>query len=112
MIMLPLLTAYVDFLAIFGGFLSESLSSNVTFRLYFSEVISSLTMLDLIPGIGKTAVFGFLIGLIGAYQGFTTSRGTEGVGKAATTSVVLASLNIIFVDMIIIQLSLLLFGSG
>ena len=64
------------------------------------------------PGIGKTAVFGFLIGLIGAYEGFNTSRGTEGVGRAATTSVVVASLNIIFVDMLIIQLTLLLFGSG
>ena len=111
-IMLPLLTAYVDFLAIFGGFLSETMSSNTTMKLYFAEVISSLTFLDILPGIGKTAVFGFIIGLIGAYEGFNTSRGTEGVGRAATTSVVVASLNIIFVDMLIIQLTLLLFGSG
>ncbi len=111
-IMMPLLTAYVDFLSIFGGYLSEVLSSNTTFQLYFSEVISSLKFLDVIPGVGKTIVFGYIIGLIGAYQGFNTTRGTEGVGRAATTAVVLASLNIIFVDMVIIQLTLMLFGGG
>ncbi|MBI5647035.1 MAG: ABC transporter permease [Ignavibacteriae bacterium] len=110
-IMLPLLTAYVDFLAIFGGFLAEALASNSTFQLYFSETISSIKFLDLVPGVGKTAVFGYIIGLIGAYEGFNTTRGTEGVGRAATTSVVLASLNIIFVDMVIIQLTLIFFGS-
>jgi len=109
-IMLPLLTAYVDFLSIFGGYVAEVLAGNTTFPLYFSEVISSITMLDLIPGVMKTAVFGYMIGMIGAYQGFNSNRGTEGVGRAATTAVVLASLNIIFVDMIIIQLTLLFFG--
>jgi phospholipid/cholesterol/gamma-HCH transport system permease protein len=111
-IMLPLLTAWVDFLAIFGGFISEALSSNSTFALYFSEVISSLKLVDVIPGVGKTAVFGYIIGLIGAYQGFNTTHGTEGVGRAATTAVVLASLNIIFVDMIIVQLTLMIWGGG
>ncbi len=109
-LVLPLLTIYVDFLSIFGGFIAEWLSTNSTFQLYFSEVISSITFLDLIPGVGKTAVFGFIIGMIGAYQGFNTTRGTEGVGRAATTAVVLASLNIIFVDMIIVQLTLMIFG--
>ncbi|MDT8323408.1 MAG: ABC transporter permease [Bacteroidota bacterium] len=111
-IILPLLTAYVDFLAIFGGFLAEWLSFNSSFQLYFTEVIQSLTFYDLLPGIGKTLAFGYIIGVIGAYQGFNTSRGTEGVGRAATTAVVLASLNIIFLDMVIIQLTFLLFGSG
>lgn len=109
-IMLPLLTAYVDFLAIFGGYIAEALSGNFSFQLYFAEVISSITFLDVLPGVGKTAVFGFIIGMIGCYQGFHCEEGTEGVGKAATTAVVLASLNIIFVDMIIVQLTLMIFG--
>ncbi|MDH7516369.1 MAG: ABC transporter permease [Bacteroidota bacterium] len=110
-LMLPLLTVYVDFLSIFGGFIAEVLAGNTTFQLYFSDVISATTFLDLIPGVGKTAVFGFIIGIIGAYEGFHTTRGTEGVGRAATTAVVLASLNIIFVDMIIVQLTLMFFGA-
>jgi phospholipid/cholesterol/gamma-HCH transport system permease protein len=109
-IMMPLLTAYVDFLSIFGGYIAEYIDHNTTFQLYFSDVIFSLRFLDIIPGVGKTAIFGFIIGIIGAYEGFNTSQGTEGVGRAATTAVVLSSLNIIFVDMVIIEIILILFG--
>ncbi len=111
-IMLPLLTAYVDFLAITGGYAAEWIASNSSMQLYFTEVIQSLKFYDLLPGIGKTVAFGYIIGVIGAYQGFNTSRGTEGVGRAATTAVVIASLNIIFLDLVIIQLTILLFGTG
>ncbi len=110
-IMMPLLTAYVDFLSILGGYFAELLAGNSTFQLYFTEVILGLRLTDIIPGVGKTAVFGYIIGIIGAFQGYNTNRGTEGVGKAATTAVVLASLNIIFVDMVIVQLTLLIFGA-
>ncbi len=109
-IMMPLLTAYVDFLGIAGGYTAEFLAQNSTFELYFNDVIGSLQFLDVIPGIGKTAVFGFIIGIIGSYEGFHAAQGTEGVGRAATNAVVLSSLNIIFVDMIIIQLILIFFG--
>lgn len=112
MLILPLLTAYVDFLAIFGGFISEWVNANSSFQLYFTEVIQSLTFYDILPGVGKTIAFGYIIGVIGAYQGFNTSRGTEGVGRAATSAVVLASLNIIFLDMVIVQLTLLFLGPG
>ncbi len=111
-IILPLLSAYVDFLAVFGGYLAELASNNSSLQLYYTEVVSSLTFYDLLPGIGKTFAFGYIIGLFGAYQGFNTTRGTAGVGRAATTAVVLASLNIIFLDMVIVQLVLLLFGPG
>ncbi|MBN1447197.1 MAG: ABC transporter permease [Bacteroidetes bacterium] len=112
MIILPLLTAYVDFLAIFGGFLAEYINGNSSFMLYFTEVVQSLQFYDILPGVGKTIAFGYIIGVIGAYQGFNTSRGTEGVGRAATSAVVLASLNIIFLDMVIIQLTFLFLGPG
>jgi phospholipid/cholesterol/gamma-HCH transport system permease protein len=111
-IMLPLLTAYVDFLGIFGGFLAEVLSSNSSLQLWYSEVIGSMTFYDLLPGVLKTVAFGYIIGIIGAYQGFNTTQGTEGVGRAATTAVVLSSLNIIFLDLIIVQLTYIFFGTG
>lgn len=109
-IMMPLIVAYVDFVAIFGGYVSEWITFNSSFQLYFSEVVGSVTFYDIIPGVGKTAMFGFIIGIIGCYKGFTSENGTEGVGRAATTAVVLASLNIIFVDMIMVRLTLLFFG--
>jgi phospholipid/cholesterol/gamma-HCH transport system permease protein len=111
-IALPLLTAYVDFLAITGGYFAEWVANNSSMQLYFSEVILSLSFYDVLPSIGKTLGFGYIIGIIGAYQGFNSTHGTEGVGRAATTAVVLASLNIIFLDLVIIQLTILIFGSG
>ncbi len=111
-IILPLLTAYVDFLAIFGGYISEWISSNSSMQLYFNEVVQSLRFYDVLPGIGKTIAFGYIIGVIGSYQGFNAARGTEGVGRAATSAVVLASLNIIFLDMVIIQLTQLFLGAA
>ncbi len=111
-LILPLLTAYVDFLAIFGGYVAEWISYNSSLQLYFTEVVESLRFYDVLPGIGKTIAFGYIIGVIGAYQGFNANRGTEGVGRAATSAVVLSSLNIIFLDMIIIQLTLLFLGPG
>lgn len=111
-IILPLLTAYVDFLGIFGGYIAEWISHNSSMQLYFTEVVQSLRFYDIIPGVGKTIAFGYIIGVIGTYQGFNTTRGTEGVGRAATTAVVLSSLNIIFLDVIIVQLTLLFLGPG
>ena len=69
------------------------------------------SVLDIIPGVGKTIAFGYIIGIIGTYEGFNSSRGTEGVGRAATNAVVLASLNIIFLDMVLVKLFLVFFGS-
>jgi phospholipid/cholesterol/gamma-HCH transport system permease protein len=111
-IVLPLVTVWVDFLGILGGYLAELVAKNTSFQLYFYESMAALTFRDVIPGVAKTIIFGFIIGMIGAYQGFNTSRGTEGVGRAATTAVVVASLNIIFVDLVIVQLTMVLFGAG
>jgi phospholipid/cholesterol/gamma-HCH transport system permease protein len=63
----------------------------------------------MIPGVVKTAFFGFIIGIVGSYYGYTTSKGTEGVGKAATISVVISSFCIIFFDMILIKLIQIIF---
>ncbi len=109
-IMMPLIVAYVDLVALFGGYISELINYSSSFQLYFSEIIGTITFSDIIPGIGKTAVFGFIIGIIGCYKGFTSENGTEGVGRAATTAVVLSSLNIIFLDMVMVRLTLLIFG--
>ena len=56
--------------------------------------------------VSKTFVFGYIVGLVGSYLGFNAKNGTEGVGKASTTSVVIASLLILIFDMILVKLTL------
>ncbi len=53
----------------------------------------------------KTFFFGFAIGLIGSYKGYNSNKGTEGVGKAANSAVVFASLMVFIIDMIAVQIT-------
>jgi len=103
---LPILSVYVNVIAIIGGFLAITISYGMNFVYYMDSVINSIEFGDLIPGIAKTFVFGYIVGLVGAYKGYTTEGGTEGVGRASTTSVVLASLLILIFDMILVRISL------
>ncbi len=64
---------------------------------------------DLIPTTAKTTVFGLLIGLVGCFQGTRTRGGTEGVGRSATSSVVIASLFVILADVVLVKLIIVLF---
>lgn len=104
---LPVLTIYVIFLAVFGGYIAVIITENMSFAYYKNAVISSIQYGDLIPGIAKTFIFGFIVGIVGSYKGFTAEGGTEGVGKASTTSVVIASLLILLVDVVLVKLTLL-----
>ena len=105
-IMMPILTVYVDFLAIGGGFAASHLLSGTTFDLYVSQVIEVVKFGDIIPGVGKTFFFGFIVGITGSFLGYNADKGTEGVGKASTTSVVYPSLLILIFDMILVQITL------
>ncbi len=107
-LILPLLTIYVIFLALVGSYLAVILSQGMSFQYYQYSVIDAVHFGDLLPGILKTFVFGYIVGLVGAYKGFTAEGGTEGVGKASTTAVVLSSLLILLFDMVLVKLSLLL----
>lgn len=103
---LPLLTIYVNFLALGGGFVTLLTIKDITFDLYMSQVVEIMRFVDVLPAIAKTFAFGFIVGLVGSYKGFTASKGTEGVGKASTTSVVFSSLLILIVDIILVKLTL------
>ncbi len=108
-LMLPLLTIYVDFIAILGGYISVIITQNMTFSYYIQLVMEAVRFSDIIPGVSKTFVFGFIIGVVGSYLGFNASKGTEGVGKASTTSVVISSLLILLVDSVIVRITLIIF---
>jgi len=103
---LPVLTLYVVFLAIFGGYLAMILSQGMSLQLYVVSVVEAIRFGDIIPGIGKTFFFGFIVGIVGAFKGYNADKGTEGVGKASTTSVVLSSLLILVTDTVLVKITL------
>jgi len=100
---MPLLTLFMDFAGLLGGFLSEFVSSHISFHLYLSRAFMNLDWSNFIAPTMKTAVFGFIIGAVSAYYGYTTNEGARGVGRAATNSVVVSSLLIILADVILVK---------
>jgi len=103
---LPILTVYVIFIALFGGYIAVVLVQNMTWQYYVDRVVFAVEFADAVPGVMKTFVFGFIVGIVGAYLGYNAKNGTEGVGRASTTSVVIASLLILIFDMILVKLTL------
>lgn len=103
---LPILTIYVIFIAFLGSYIAVVLVQNMTYSYFIDSVIGSVEFGDAIPGILKTFVFGFIVGIVGSYKGYTATNGTEGVGKAATTSVVVSSLMILIFDMVLVKITL------
>jgi len=106
---LPLLTLFMDFSGLAGGFLSEFASSRLSLQLYIFRAFSNFQWANFWPPTLKTCVFGFLIGTISSFFGYTTNEGAQGVGKAATSSVVVSSLMIILLDVFLIKLIFFMF---
>jgi phospholipid/cholesterol/gamma-HCH transport system permease protein len=104
-IMIPLLTLMADALAILGGFFASNINNDVSMTLYFNKAFSAMSFADLIPSFIKTIFFGFAIGFVGCFKGYNSDRGTESVGIAANSAVVAASLWIIVLDAIAVQLT-------
>lgn len=102
-IALPILTLFLDFSGLLGGFLSEYAMSRLSFSLYISRSFASFELSNFYAPTLKTAVFGFTIGTISAFLGYTTNEGAQGVGRAATRSVVVSSLLIIVLDVLLIK---------
>ena len=101
-LMLPLLVVLAD---AFGSFVGVNVHGHVSTYLFLSQVFQSLQFQDLFPAVVKTFFFGFAVGIIGSYKGYNSSEGTEGVGKAANSSVVFASLMIFIIDMVAVQIT-------
>src|SRR5687767_10639284 len=109
---MPLLTTITNFCGIVGGFVAETTISGMSSELYFRRAFSLIEFQDFIPATLKTAVFGMIIGTIGCYLGFTTTQGTEGVGRTATRSVVLSSMLVIISNVVLVRLIFFLFPSN
>jgi phospholipid/cholesterol/gamma-HCH transport system permease protein len=83
--------------------LAERVASGLSFQLYLTRAFSAFEWSNFVPPTIKTAVFGLVIGTVSSYFGYTTNRGAQGVGQAATNSVVVSSLLIILLDVVLIK---------
>jgi len=104
-VMIPLLILYADAFGIVGSWFGANIKGDVTFSLFFSQAFSSLNFIDFLPSVIKSFFFGAAIGLVGTYKGYNAGRGTESVGIAANSAVVLASLILIIIDVIAVQIT-------
>ena len=101
--MLPLLTIVMNTMGVLGGYLSERVISHLSWQLYINRAFEGVFVANYVPPTLKTAVFGFLIGTISSFFGYTTNEGSDGVRRASTNSVVVSSLAVILADVILVK---------
>jgi phospholipid/cholesterol/gamma-HCH transport system permease protein len=108
-LMIPILVLYADALGILGSYAGANIKGEVTFVLFITQAFASVGFSDFLPAVIKTFFFGAAIGFVGCFKGFTAGRGTASVGKAANESVVLASVFVILIDLIAVQITDMLY---
>ena len=101
---LPLLTAFIIYFALGGSYAAEALGGNLSWVQYRTESLRGLRLEDILPATLKTTVFGYLIGTTGCYFGMHATGGTEGVGQAATRSVVVSIFLVLASNVILVQI--------
>jgi phospholipid/cholesterol/gamma-HCH transport system permease protein len=104
MLTLPILTIFIAFLSIGSSYLAEMLGGTLSWTQYKADALRSLTPRLIIPGTLKTIVFGYLVAVTGCYFGMTAEGGTEGVGKAATRSVVTSIFVVMISNVVLVKL--------
>ena len=107
-LMLPVLTILADVIGLYASYLGINLKGVTTLALFANNIFSSLTFGDVLPAVIKTFFFGFAVGIIGCYKGYHSNKGTEGVGQAANSAVVVSSLLIFVLDLLAVQITGLL----
>lgn len=109
-IMIPILMMYSGFVSMMGSFLDIHSNEQMSFTAFIASAFQKITFFDYTSSIIRSLVFGFTIGMVGAYQGYTTSQGTQGVGKAANTAVVVAMFLLFIEEMLIVEIINLVHG--
>ena len=108
-LMLPLLTVATDGCALVTGWFAQNLVEPLSFHQFISSGFNGATFNAFLPPTFKTAMYGLIIGLIACFEGMRTRGGAEGVGRAATNSVVLGSLFLILSDVVLVKFILVFF---
>jgi len=103
-LMIPLLVVFADAISFVGSFLAVNLHGDISLPLYITDAFAPLHYYDVIPATIKTFFFGFAIGVIGCYKGYTAGFGTESVGRASNSAVVISSVAIFIIDLLVVEL--------
>ena len=103
-LMLPLLVLVADIIGVFGGYLVSVYKLDFNAGNYLKNTVDFLEVSDVISGLVKAAVFGFLVSLMGCYHGYNSRGGAQGVGTATTNAVVSASILILSFNYVITEL--------
>src|ERR1700730_16567309 len=109
-LMLPLLTLAADFSGVMVGWIASTLVEPISFHKFIHQGLAGTSFNDFLAPTFRTSVFGLIIGMIGCFQGMRTQGGTAGVGRSATSSVVLSSLFVILADVILVKVILVFFS--
>ena len=107
-LVLPLLTALNDFLGLLGGCVASIFSLRLGAVEFWTRAMNALDFADLMQGMAKPLVYGFILATVGCYKGLTVRGGTQGVGRATTQAVVVSSVLIIGADVFLTKLALYL----
>ena len=86
----PVLMLYSAFVGLIGAYLNVHVNELTSFTSFIQSAFSQITFLDIFSSLFKAVVYGFTIGIVGCYQGFNTTQGTQGVGRSANSSVVIS----------------------
>jgi phospholipid/cholesterol/gamma-HCH transport system permease protein len=103
LVMLPALVLVADIIGVFGGFLVSAYKLNFNHASYIQRSVDFLQTQDVVAGLAKAAVFGFVVALMGCYNGYHSRGGAQGVGAATTYAVVSASILILIFDYVLTE---------
>ncbi len=100
-ITLPLLVLVGDIIGVFGGYIVSVYRLDMNAASYIRQSWNFLQTMDVVSGLIKAAVFGFIIALMGCYNGYHSRGGAQGVGAATTNAVVSASILILIANYVL-----------
>jgi len=101
--MIPILAIYTGVVSLAGSFINVAQNEQTSFSSFLVSALQNISFLDLFSSVIKAVLFGFTIGAVGCYQGYNSSKGTEGVGKAANSAVVVSMFLIFIEEILVVQ---------
>ena len=107
---LPLLKLAADAACVLMGWLASTLAEPISLRLFLNIGLNGVQFSDLLSPRLKTCIFGLIIGAVSSYQGMQSRGGTAGVGRSATSAVVISSLFLIVADVFLVRLIIVFFN--
>jgi phospholipid/cholesterol/gamma-HCH transport system permease protein len=102
---IPILSLFCSFVGLYGSYINVHTEEASSIIAFYQSAFSTISFLDIFTSVTKALVYGFTIGMVGAYKGFNATQGTRGVGKAANQAVVLSMFLIFIEELVIVQIS-------